>query len=115
MKNNRKFFPSLACLLALALFVAGPVSAKMDDGDQPWSPLLEPFKVFFNSFAEANSDDPQAAENEEVQKPTGPPQLVADERNFDFGLIPATGTISHGFVIKNTGGSVLQIKRVSPS
>lgn len=42
------------------------------------------------------------------------PVITFDRMNFDFGKIPAGGTVTHDFLVTNTGRATLQLQDVKP-
>ncbi|MFH1140059.1 MAG: DUF1573 domain-containing protein [Pseudomonadota bacterium] len=113
MRTLRRHCLNLICCLALALAASGPAVAAVDGDVPPWSAVWESISSFFNPFA-GTSGTGGAPRNVPAEKPEGPPSIVAAERTFDFGTVPASGTVTHDFIVRNQGPGELIIKNVSP-
>jgi len=106
---------SVQCLTVLVLFfVGGPVLAQAPESP-PNRPLL---KTGPASPQATVKKVPKADLNYQLQPPPldfSPPVLTVREASFNWGVRMKGESVTHTFVIENTGGSPLKVERVKPS
>ncbi|MEJ5348835.1 MAG: DUF1573 domain-containing protein [Desulfosoma sp.] len=69
------------------------------------------FSVMFVSFmASADSTPPTSTPSEK----TDTPRIIIENPVVDLGEVMENGTVSHDFVVRNTGTAPLSIEQVRP-